>query len=247
MGRITQELHAGEEHHVCACVCACVCVYVCADAPLSFSTAIGQLLRGILCLGVCRTLGNTRRATTLCRPLKGSRFPSSSLVTSISSWRRWHIPLQTHRGQCWKPVTADHSMITCHRWSTPMVSAVTRCLNPYLNGMYFKPTYWSVLLLLSCFPLELHHKLFVLLFPAEAKQRSLWPGRRWGVHHAWGIRIPQKVCKDSFNVVSAQQDGLILIEYNRNVSYLWSFAPHRFFASSFIVSLWKVHHPAAAV
>lgn len=34
---------------------------------------------------VCRTLGSTRRATTLSRPLKGSRSPSSSPVTSTSS------------------------------------------------------------------------------------------------------------------------------------------------------------------
>lgn len=38
---------------------------------------------------VCRTLGSTRRATTRCRPLKESRFPSSLPVTSTSFWRRY--------------------------------------------------------------------------------------------------------------------------------------------------------------
>lgn len=37
---------------------------------------------------VYRTLGSIRRATTLCRPLKGNRSPSSLQVTSTSSSKR---------------------------------------------------------------------------------------------------------------------------------------------------------------
>lgn len=44
-------------------------------------------------LSACRTLVSTRRATTRCRPLKGSRFLSSLLVTSTSFWKRWDFSL----------------------------------------------------------------------------------------------------------------------------------------------------------
>lgn len=49
-------------------------------------------LRENLC--ACRTLGSTRRATTRCRPLKGSRFLSLLLVTSTSFWKRWELGLK---------------------------------------------------------------------------------------------------------------------------------------------------------
>lgn len=52
---------------------ACVCVDQSDPAALS------------LRVDVCRTSGSTRRATTPFRPPKGSRFPSSSPVTSTSS------------------------------------------------------------------------------------------------------------------------------------------------------------------
>lgn len=132
-----------------------MCVYMCADAPLLCSRAVGQIWRGILLLDVCRTLGSTRRATTLCRQLKGSRFPSSLRVTLISSWKRWR-PSSDTQGEvlrasncCWSFIDHWSSLIHPNGLST-------HCLKLSLTGVYFSSnnTYlfscYSAISSLSC-------------------------------------------------------------------------------------------------
>lgn len=201
MGSITQELHPGERRK-----------HACAAAPLSAPPiCVRESIRRIwLHVGVCRTLGSTRRATTLCRPLKGSRFPSSSPVTLTSSWKRWRR--HTRVSPVCQEIPPIFELPQLH-WFTTVVPAVAAfviyfpCILPSCicilalsqtkSDLFHEQTstqrFSSLLLSKTTFFQELRHKWCVLLFPAEAKQRSLWTGRRWGVHHARGVRIPEKV------------------------------------------------------
>lgn len=100
---------------------------------------------------------------------------------------------QAHAGQCYVP---ENSTMAHSLWFTipayfPFTSAFW--LTHRLRVIYFTTSVSLLLLSKTNFFQKFHHNGVFLFFPAEAKQRSLWTGRRWRVNHARRVRIPKKV------------------------------------------------------
>lgn len=201
MGSITQELHPGER-----CSCTFLPPDLCQGVNPSDLVAEWLTPRGCL-----QDFGEYQESYYSVQTTEGEQI--SQLIAGYIDIILKKVT-QTHTGQsCVQGNSTDlwtHTVTSIHHGSLSshcacdLLSLHTSHLHLHSGSLtdwqcdlfHKQKSIQRFILLLLCktsFFQELRHKWCVLLLPAEAKQRSLWTGRRWGVNHARGIRIPEKV------------------------------------------------------